>query len=264
MTQEKVAPSVVALEHVYKTFPASGNVLTQALHDVSFQVRQGEFVSLIGPSGCGKSTILNLTAGLYSPDKGTVAYEGSPVTQPNTSVGYMTQDDALFGWRHVIDNIALPLEIRRLAKAERRQQATDILSRVGLSGFERHYPNQLSGGMRKRVSLARTLVYQPDFLLLDEPFGALDAQTRLVMQRELKKIVKELKLSVMLVTHDLHEAITLSDRILVFSKRPARLIEEVHVPPATSLDDVAYEKEKTALYHHLWSLLTSEQELVSA
>lgn len=251
------AAPLLNLLGVSKAFEAKGDT-TQALDDVSFSVQRGQFVSLIGPSGCGKSTILNLTAGLMAADEGEVAFDGRTVGGPNRRVGYMTQDDALFGWRNLLDNVALPLEIQRIARPQRHARAAEMLARVGLAGFERHYPNQLSGGMRKRVSLARTLIYSPEFLLLDEPLGALDAQTRLVMQLELRRLVDALGLTVMLVTHDLHEAITLSDRILVFSKRPAQLIHELQVPRTG--DQPPAQDVQTALYAQLWQWLTPEQE----
>lgn len=250
---------VVALAGVSKHFPGRHGD-TAALDDVSFTVGQGEFVSVIGPSGCGKSTIFNLTAGLTRADRGTVSFAGAPVDGPNRQVGYMTQDDALFPWRSVLDNVALPLEIRRVAKAERLARARDILERVGLADFAGHLPGQLSGGMRKRVSLARTLVYGPGFLLLDEPFSALDAQTRIVIQAELKKIIASLGLSVMLVTHDLHEAIALSDRVLVFSRRPARLIDSVWVPRHADGSVAGGAVMRERIHAHLWQSLTGEQE----
>ena len=267
---QKIIAPAAELRNVVKRFPGHGgrHGVTTALDDVSFAVGKGEFVSIIGPSGCGKSTVLNLAAGLARPDAGEVIFDGVPVDGPNRRVGYMTQDDALFPWRSVLENVALPLEIKRVPKAERLARAHDILRRVGLGDFAGHLPGQLSGGMRKRVSLARTLVYGPEFLLLDEPFSALDAQTRIVIQSELKKIVAELGLTVILVTHDLHEAIALSDRVLVFSRRPARLINSVWIPrvedTSADADASGVNKNNAALregiYKHLWQSLTGQQE----
>ena len=261
LTNSAIVPAL-ELSHVVKRFEGRAGA-TVALDDVSFAVGKGEFVSVIGPSGCGKSTVLNLAAGLARPDAGAVTFDAALVDGPNQRVGYMTQDDALFPWRTVLENVALPLEIKRVPKAERLARACDILQRVGLADFAGHLPNQLSGGMRKRVSLARTLVYCPEFLLLDEPFSALDAQTRIVIQFELKKIIGELGLTVMLVTHDLHEAIALSDRVLVFSRRPARLIDSVWIPRNDGIDGVngihgASVRER--IYTHLWHALTEQQE----
>jgi len=256
--QPDAPPPILRIESAGKSFPGSGRQATEALRDVSLSVAPGEFVSLIGPSGCGKTTLLNITAGLIRPDVGQVLFDGAPITGPNRKVGYLTQDDALLPWRSVLANVALPLEIKGVARAERLERARDILQRVGLAGFEKHQPSQLSGGMRKRVSLARTLVYNPAFLLLDEPFGALDAQTRVVMQRELRQVVSAFGLTVMLVTHDLNEAIALSDRILLFSRRPARLIEAVSVPQAGRSDVTDRTRADDALYRRLWDRLAGE------
>jgi NitT/TauT family transport system ATP-binding protein len=256
---DKIVTPAVELKQVSKRFPGQSGA-TLALQEVSFAVGKGEFISIIGPSGCGKSTVLNLAAGLMRPDAGTVLFDGAPVNGPNQRVGYMTQDDALFPWRSVLDNVALPLEIRRVPKTERLERAHDILQRVGLAEFSRHLPSQLSGGMRKRVSLARTLVYGPEFLLLDEPFSALDAQTRIVIQFELKKIIAELGLTVILVTHDLHEAIGLSDRVLVFSRRPARLIDSVWIARSGDGELSSSAAAREEIYAHLWHSLTGEQE----
>jgi NitT/TauT family transport system ATP-binding protein len=216
--------TLVAIESVSKHFVGKQGT-TAALQDVSLTVRKGEFISLLGPSGCGKTTLLNLVAGFLKPDAGGVTYGGERVDGPNRNVGYLTQDDALLPWRSVRANVALPLEIKGVAKDARAKRANEMLERVGLSGFEAHFPHQLSGGMRKRVSMARTLIYQPQTLLLDEPFGALDAQTRGVMQKELLMLTQSLGLTVLLVTHDLNEAVALSDRIALFSKRPARILD---------------------------------------
>jgi NitT/TauT family transport system ATP-binding protein len=254
---------VLEFANVSKHF-AGHSGTTTALDDVSFSVGKGEFVSIIGPSGCGKSTILNLTAGLAKPDGGRVAFGGAALDGPNKRVGYMTQDDALFPWRSVLDNVALPLEIKRVPKAERRALSFDILKRVGLAEFAAHLPTQLSGGMRKRVSLARTLVYEPAFLLLDEPFSALDAQTRVVIQSELKRIVADLGLTVLLVTHDLHEAIGLSDRMLVFSRRPARLLDSIWIPRDAGGEISGGAATRETLHGRLWQSLTDQQEAVLA
>ncbi len=238
----------VAIDGVRKSFAGTGGDLL-ALDDVSLDVAPGEFVSLIGPSGCGKSTLLNLVAGLARPDRGRVAFAGDAVSGPNTRVGYMTQDDALLPWRNVLDNVALALEIRRVPRPERIERAREMLRLVNLSGFERHLPSQLSGGMRKRVGLARTLIHRPGMLLLDEPFGALDAQTRTLIQREFKRLVVGLGLGVMLVTHDLREAAALSDRIVVFSARPARIVDDIAVPAGRSPADL--EAIERLMWRHL-------------
>jgi NitT/TauT family transport system ATP-binding protein len=234
---------------------------TPALDNVSLDVRKGQFIALIGPSGCGKTTLLNLIAGLIPPDSGTVAYEGTEVKGPNTKVGYLTQLDALLPWRTVLGNVALPLEIRRVPKGERLEQARLIIERVGLKGFERHYPGQLSGGMKKRVAMARTLIYQPETLLLDEPFSALDAQTRIVIQRQLQELVSELGLTVLLVTHDIAEAIALADTIAVFSKRPARLLETIRVAHPQGWKFGPALRSSDAIYDQVWTLLSKEFDM---
>jgi NitT/TauT family transport system ATP-binding protein len=228
------------------------------LEGINLRVGGGSFVALVGPSGCGKTTLLNLAAGLAQPDAGTVHYNGNPLVKPNTSAGYLTQDDALLPWRDVLTNVALPLEIKGIDKASRFARARDIISKVGLSGFEQHRPAQLSGGMRKRVSLARTLIYRPETLLLDEPFGALDAQTRVLMQKQLLDLYREFKLTVLLVTHDIGEAIALSDRIALLSARPGRLIEVLDVPDAGSRDVFRRERSNDDLYAHIWDHLAAQ------
>jgi NitT/TauT family transport system ATP-binding protein len=225
---------MIRFERVSKGFYHRGfggwTASTPALADVSLNVQKGSFVAWIGPSGCGKTTLLNLAAGLLAADEGLALYDGAVVRGPNTRAGYLTQTDALLPWRSVLGNVALPLEIRRVPRGQRLEAANTIIDRVGLKGFERHFPSQLSGGMRKRVALARTLIYQPETLLLDEPLSALDAQTREVIQRQLKDLARDLGLTVVLVTHDIKEAITLADTIVVFSRRPARVIGTFEVP----------------------------------
>lgn len=230
----------------------------KVLDGINLGIERGSFTALIGPSGCGKTTLLNLAAGLAQPDAGAVYYEGDRILKPNTRAGYLTQDDALLPWRDVLGNVALPLEIKGMGRSERFARARDIIGKVGLSRFEHHRPSQLSGGMRKRVSLARTLIYRPETLLLDEPFGALDAQTRLLMQKQLLDLCRELQLTVLLVTHDIGEAIALADRIVLLSARPARLVEvlEVHHPADRNL--FRREPANEALYARIWDHLAAQ------
>lgn len=194
-----------------------------AVSDLTVDVHAGEFVCLVGPSGCGKSTLLNMTAGLMSPTNGVLRYRGAAVPMPNTKIGYITQKDNLLPWATVSDNIGLALKIRGVPKHERRGAVDGTIHMLGLDGFADSYPAQLSGGMRKRAMLGRTLIYKPEALLLDEPFGALDAQLKLVMQQELLRICQEAKITTVFVTHDIAEAITLADRVVVISKRPGRV-----------------------------------------
>jgi NitT/TauT family transport system ATP-binding protein len=248
---------VIELDKVCVDFNTKEGAMPVA-RNVSLQIGRGEFVSVIGPSGCGKTTLLNLAAGLLQPNSGTVTFCGRLVDGPNEQVGYLTQDDALLPWRSVLGNVMLPLEIKRVPKAQRIERAGSLLARVGLSRFERHLPSQLSGGMRKRVSLARTLVYEPSTLLLDEPFGALDAQTRALMQRELLKLCEALELTVLLVTHDLNEAIALSDRICVFSSRPASVVDVLRGARRQGRDVFQRTNEDDELYSKLWGLLIQQ------
>lgn len=222
---------VIRAEAVTMVYPSPQGDVT-ALHGVDWEMRQGEFVALIGPSGCGKSTLLNMVAGLLSPSSGVVRYAGRPVRGVNTDVAYMTQRDSVFPWRTVLRNVVLPLELRGVGRAEREARAREMLHVVELDGFEDSFPAQLSGGMRKRVGLAQTLVYQPETILLDEPFGALDAMLKLALQAELMAMIDSPDSSVsnvLLVTHDLDEAVTLADRVVIMSARPGRVKCEVEV-----------------------------------
>jgi NitT/TauT family transport system ATP-binding protein len=214
---------------VGKSFVTHGSSVT-ALQDVTFSVADGEFVAVIGPSGCGKSTLLNMVAGLMQASTGTVHYRGAPVEGINTRVGYLTQTNTLLPWRSVSKNLALPLEIRGLSRAEKQKRIGALIDLVGLRGFERHYPSELSGGMRQRVAIARTLIYGPETLLMDEPFGSLDAQTRLTLQFEFLEIWRRTAQTVLFVTHDLTEAVALADRVVVLTERPSTISTVVNVP----------------------------------
>lgn len=223
-------PGVIEARGVTKVYPAKkGGEGTQALAGVDFVLKRGEFVALLGPSGCGKSTLLNMVAGLVPVTDGTLLFEGEALDGPNTAIGYMTQRDSILPWRTVRQNIELPLSIRSVPKAERAKRVDHYIDLVRLNGFEDAYPSALSGGMRKRVGLAQALVYEPDTLLLDEPFAALDALLRLTLHEELIGIVDRLGTSALLVTHDMDEAVTLADRVVVMSARPARIAAEISV-----------------------------------
>jgi NitT/TauT family transport system ATP-binding protein len=208
---------------------AGGQGVLTAIQAVSFSVRDGEVVSLIGPSGCGKSTLLNIGSGLTAPSEGTAFVDGERVEGPNAQVAFMLQKDLLLPWRTVAENVMFGVEIQGLPLAERRQRAQKLLANFNLAEFSNHYPHQLSGGMRQRVALARTLAVDPHVLLLDEPFSAVDAQTRMVLQRELALTLKQAGKTALLITHDLAEAVTLSDRVLVMSRRPGTIIDEITI-----------------------------------
>lgn len=215
-------------QNVTKKFETPGGELT-AVNDVNFRVNEGEFVSVVGPSGCGKSTLLSMTAGLYQPTSGQVLVSDEPVTGPNEHVGFMLQKDLLLPWRNILSNIEFGLEARGVSKSDRRKRALEELKICHLEGFGEQFPYQLSGGMRQRAALARTLAIDPEIILLDEPFSALDAQTKLLLQNSFAQTIKQHNKTTLLITHDLFEAVLMSDRILVLSERPGRITEEIIV-----------------------------------
>ena len=208
-----------------------------AVDDVSFGVRQGEFLSVIGPSGCGKSTLFNVIGGLLTQHQGTVSVAGETIDGPHKSIGMVFQEESTFPWRSVTDNVAFPLELIGMAKAERNERARHFIKLVGLDGFDNRHPGELSGGMRQRVSLARTLASEPKILLMDEPFAALDEQTRLLLGDKVLQIQQDLQQTTLLITHNITEAVQMSDRILVMTYRPGRVkrIVDIDLPrPRTS------------------------------
>ncbi len=222
-------PVRVELRDVTKVFQ-QGDSHVVALQDMSFSIREQEFVSVIGPSGCGKSTTLRLISGLDVPTAGSVLLDGQKVTGPSHRVGFMLQKDLLLPWRTVLQNVTIGLEMRGVAAQEREDRARVLIESYGLAGFENAYPRHLSGGMRQRVAIARTLAVEPEILLLDEPLSALDFQTKLKMEEELTRILREQRKTVMLITHDIAEAISVSERVLVCSGRPARVKAEFRLP----------------------------------
>jgi len=252
---------MIELQSIGKTFGAGAN-RTPAVADVNLKIRPRSIVALIGPSGCGKSTLLNMVAGLYRPSTGQVVYDGRSVSDVNTDVGYMTQKDNLLPWRSVLDNISLPLELIGVAREARYEQARELIRQVGLEGFEDKFPSSLSGGMRKRVSLARMLLYRPKTLLLDEPFAALDAQLRLAMHDLLLKLWAEQQQTIVLVTHDLVEAVTLADRVVVFSKRPAMVAmdQAVGLPRPRDVREVRFTKAFHDIHNSIWDRLREEYD----
>jgi NitT/TauT family transport system ATP-binding protein len=230
------AKGILVVNNIVKHFPTPEGVVTAVDH-VSLSVKPGEFFSVIGPSGCGKSTLFSIIGGLLGDYEGEVAVAGERITGPHASVGMVFQEESTFPWRTVTENVAFPLEIEGMAKAARRERAQHFISLVGLDGFENRYPNELSGGMRQRVSLARTLASEPKILLMDEPFAALDEQTRLLLGDKVLQIQQQLKQTMLLITHNLTEAVQLSDRILVMTYRPGKVkrIVDIDLPrPRTS------------------------------
>jgi NitT/TauT family transport system ATP-binding protein len=231
-----------------------------ALDRVTVGVRPREIVAVIGPSGCGKSTLLSLGAGLDAPNGGTVEISGEPVKGPRPDVAFMLQKDLLLPWRSISENVEFGVEIRGMSPEERRARADGLLERFGLLDFARMYPYQLSGGMRQRAALARTMALQPTTLLMDEPFSALDAQTKIKLQGELVAAVRAASVTALVITHDLTEAVVLADRIYVMSPRPGRIIKEIRVDLPKDEDPVAryFDRETTRYVREVWSVLSSE------
>jgi NitT/TauT family transport system ATP-binding protein len=220
-TDATAVPPLV-LERVSKGYEVNGQVVP-VIGDLSLTLREGEIVSIVGPSGCGKTTLLNTLCGLLSPDSGRVRWHGREVAGQPQNVGYMLQKDLLLPWRTALGNAMLGLEIRGVAASEAEDRSRAMLDQLGLHGFADHYPSTLSGGMRQRVALARTLVHEPDVLLLDEPFAALDFQSKLLIENDTAGLVRQGRRSLLLITHDIEEAVSLADRVIVLSKRPTRI-----------------------------------------
>jgi len=236
------APAFLVVDDVVKQFAIPDGTITAVDH-VSFTVTPGEFLSVIGPSGCGKSTLFNIIGGLIDGYDGNITVAGERVAGPHASIGMVFQEESTFPWRTVIENVAFPLEIAGVKKAKRIERARHFIALVGLTGFENRYPTELSGGMRQRVAIARTLASEPKILLMDEPFASLDEQTRLLLGDKVLQIQQELQQTTLLITHNITEAVQLSDRILVMTYRPGRVkrIVEIDLPRPRSSDIVSSE-----------------------
>jgi NitT/TauT family transport system ATP-binding protein len=253
-----VTPAL-ALEQITCTF--AGDRSYTAVRDVSIEVAAGEFVAVVGPTGCGKSTLLNVAAGLLAPSAGTVRVEGEPLRGLNRRAGYMFQAECLMPWRSAAQNVAAGLQFRGLDRVESLRCAEEWLARVGLEGFGSRYPHQLSGGMRKRVALAQTLILDPSMILMDEPFSALDVQTRQLMENELLELWVRNRKSVLFITHDLEEAISLADRVVVLSAGPATCpIGQfaIDLPRPRDVAEVRLTKRFLELHQRIWELLKAE------
>ena len=253
----------IIFNKINKKFALNTEREVEALQDVSFSVQDHEFVSIVGPSGCGKTTLLKIVANLVKLDSGSIKYVG--MDNPRTALVF--QDQGLLPWLNILDNVALGLELLKVPKREREKQARDFMKLVKLDGFEKYYPFELSGGMRQRVALARAFLTNPDILLMDEPFGSLDAQTRILLQEELLDLWHKERRTVLFVTHDIDEAILLSDRIVVMTHRPGKIQKIIPIPldrprNLTLRDDPVF----TALRWQIWKLLEQEvrEELVLA
>jgi NitT/TauT family transport system ATP-binding protein len=236
-----VAAPLIVVSDLEKTYTTKGRTLVKALGGISVEVGNGEFVTIVGQSGCGKTTLLKILAGLLARSAGSVTLRGEPVNGPRRDIGIVFQDPVLLPWRTVLDNVMLPIEVLHLDRAEFRTRAMQLIHLVGLETFEDKYPHELSGGMRQRVALARALVHDPSLLLMDEPFGALDAMTREFMNLELLRIWQEAKKTVVFITHSIPEAVFLADRVIVMSARPGRITEivKVDLPRPRDLDMMA-------------------------
>ena len=265
----KVAPdasakdAAIAIEDVTLRFTTPDGHMMTAIRDFTMTVARGEFACVVGPTGCGKSTTLNLVTSLLKPTTGTVRVMGEPVTSISRDISFVFQADALFPWRSVVDNVAAGPLYRGVPKKEAYERARDWIARVGLARFEQHYPHQLSGGMRKRVALAQTFINQPKILLMDEPFSALDIQTRTLMQDELLTLWSELKASVVFVTHDLEEAIALADKVYVLTAGPGTVksVYQIDLPRPRVMADIRYDDRFVEIARIIWNDLREEVQL---
>jgi NitT/TauT family transport system ATP-binding protein len=250
---------VISISRVGHVFRTKGRRV-QALLETDLQIKQREFITIVGPSGCGKSTLMNLIVGLFPASTGEILYHGRRHTGVNRSVGYVTQADNLYPWRTLRKNIEFPLELRGVPVRERRERSQRLIHRVGLSGFEDSYPHELSGGMRQRANIVRTLAYEPEVILMDEPFGPLDAQTRLILQNQLLELWQEERKTIFFITHDLGEAVALADRVAVMSARPGRIkaIAPVPIPRPRNLFEIHKDERFRETYQTLWSSLEEE------
>jgi len=250
---------VIEYEHITKRFWSQGSEVT-ALDDVSVTIGENEFTSIVGPSGCGKTTLLRLGAGLEDATEGETRFRGTPVNGINRKAGYVTQDSNLYPWMTLRQNVEFPLEIQRMPASARRARADEFIRMVGLQGFENHWPYQLSGGMQKRGSIIRTMVYEPSVVLMDEPFGPLDAQTRMVLQNDLLRIWGEKRQTILFITHDLTEAIALSDKVIVMSARPGRIKAIFEIPLARPRDVFQIHSQPgfQEIYAEIWATFRAE------
>jgi NitT/TauT family transport system ATP-binding protein len=251
--------ALLRIESVGKEYRVRGRQVV-ALAGVDLSVADGEFVTIVGPSGCGKSTLLNLIVGLLPSSSGRITFDGTPIDGICTKIGYVTQKDNLLPWRTLMENVEIALEIRGVDGGARKAQARHFIERVGLGGFEEHYPHELSGGMRQRANIIRTLIYDPELILMDEPFGPLDAQTRIVLQDQLLKLWSAAKKTIIFITHDLVEAIALADRVVLMSARPGKIkaIENVTIPRPRDVFRIHESEQFRAVYERLWQQLRPE------
>ncbi|MCW3481831.1 ABC transporter ATP-binding protein [Neisseriaceae bacterium JH1-16] len=258
-TRDAASPAI-ELTRVSRRFVSPEGKAIMALRDFNMTVKRGEFCAVVGPTGCGKSTTLSLITGLAKPSDGEVRIWGEPVTDIDPRIGFVFQSDAVFPWKSVLENVAAGPLFRGTARPDALAKARDWVRRVGLAGFEHHYPHQLSGGMRKRVALAQTFINEPEILLMDEPFSALDVQTRTLMQDELLSLWRDNGASVVFVTHDLEEAIALADRVFVLTKGPATVkrVVEIDLPRPRVTSEIRYSPRFLELSRQIWEDLKDE------
>ena len=260
MSESVARAAAIELRGVTKRFVSPTGKSFTALRDLDLTVAAGEFCAIVGPTGCGKSTTLALIAGLEAPSAGSVSVFGQSVTAVGRNVGYVFQRDAVFPWKSVLDNVAMGPRFRGVATSQANTEALEWIARVGLDGFEKYYPHQLSGGMRKRVALAQTLINHPKILLMDEPFSALDVQTRALMENELLDLWASTGASVVFVTHDLEEAIGLADRVVVITAGPGTIkgTYRVDVPRPRNIAEIRFQPRFIELYEEIWNDLRDE------
>jgi NitT/TauT family transport system ATP-binding protein len=258
-----LAEPAIQLKDVYKQFPSPNNQVFTALRDINLTIESGEFCAIVGPSGAGKSTTLSLISGLDRPSQGEVIVLNEPVRQVRRDVGYVFQSDAVFPWKSVLQNVAIGPIFRGAPKAQAYEAARSWIERVGLKGFEQYYPYQLSGGMRKRLALAQTFIIEPKVLLMDEPFSALDVQTRALMEDELLYMWGSTMASVVFVTHDLEEAIALADRVVVLTAAPATVkgVFKVDLPRPRNVTEIRFDANFVKLYQEIWESLRTEVKI---
>jgi NitT/TauT family transport system ATP-binding protein len=265
MEAQGVMAPFLSVEGVSKEFQVRGKRIL-ALDSITFTLERGEFVTVVGPSGCGKSTLLNLIVGLIIPSAGCILFRDHPINGINPEIGYVTQKDNLLPWRTLVENVEIALEIRSVEPRERRRRAEELIHRVGLRGFEGHYPHELSGGMRQRANIIRTLIYEPQLILMDEPFGPLDAQTRIVLQDQLLRLWTATKKTIVFITHDLVEAIALADRVVMMTSRPGKIkcIATVAIPRPRDVYLIHESREFRTTHETLWRELRPEVSLAEA
>ena len=259
--QSAVTPAAaVEFSQVSVRFATPAGAVHTVVSDISLSIAAGTFLALVGPSGCGKSTLLNVAAGLLAPPEGKVRILGEELRGINRHAAYLFQQDALLPWRSVLDNVRLGLDFRRVPAPEADRRARSFIARVGLAGFEDRFPHQLSGGMKKRVAIAQSWIVDPTILLMDEPFGALDVQTRQNMENELLDLWQESRKTVLFITHDLEEAIALADRVVVLTAGPARIkgVYDVDLPRPRDVVEIRLNPDFTTLYRQIWGDLRDE------